>query len=227
MSKSKRSLCVSFSRIDAGLCIYYLFVWSNLNLLHNSLRITFPTQSCLVLFSFCANLLHSLIMWLMVSSQSPHNLHLLFFRLLSILTLIWLVLIALFCAALRRDSVSLLRFPFLSHVHAFSCEVSLVSRLKLPWSCFSSYFCFQVIVVLLVLMFSIPFLVTVITLPPRFCMNYYYYYYYYYLLNIVFLFLFLFFRVIFDYYFTPNLILISNRPVTVLVRTLKNVRQRN
>ena len=36
------------------------------------------TQSCLVLYSFCANLLHSLIMWLMVSSLSPHNLHLLF-----------------------------------------------------------------------------------------------------------------------------------------------------
>ena len=28
MSKSHRSLCVSFSRTDAGLCIYHLFVWS-------------------------------------------------------------------------------------------------------------------------------------------------------------------------------------------------------
>ena len=27
MSKSHRSLCVSFSRTDAGLCIYHLFVW--------------------------------------------------------------------------------------------------------------------------------------------------------------------------------------------------------
>ena len=67
MSKSHRSLCVSFSRTDSGLCIYHLFVWLNLNLLNNSLWITWPTQSCLVLFSFRSNLLHSL-MWLIVSS---------------------------------------------------------------------------------------------------------------------------------------------------------------
>ena len=30
--------------------------------------------SCLVLYAFCANLLHSLIMWLIVSSLLPHNL---------------------------------------------------------------------------------------------------------------------------------------------------------
>ena len=37
MSKSHRSLCVSFSRTGAaGLCIYHLFVWSNLNFLHIS-----------------------------------------------------------------------------------------------------------------------------------------------------------------------------------------------
>ena len=29
MSKSQRSLCVSFSRTDVRLCIYHLFVWSN------------------------------------------------------------------------------------------------------------------------------------------------------------------------------------------------------
>ena len=34
ISKSHRSLCVSFSRTAAGLCIYHLFVWSNLNFLH-------------------------------------------------------------------------------------------------------------------------------------------------------------------------------------------------
>ena len=33
MSKSHMSLCVSFSRTGAGLCIYHLLVWSNLNLL--------------------------------------------------------------------------------------------------------------------------------------------------------------------------------------------------
>ena len=56
-------------------------------------------QPCLVLYSLCANLLHSLIMWLIVLSLSPHNLHLLFCCVLSLLDLIWLVLMALFCAA--------------------------------------------------------------------------------------------------------------------------------
>ena len=29
ISKSRRSLCMSFSRTDAGLCIYHFFVWAN------------------------------------------------------------------------------------------------------------------------------------------------------------------------------------------------------
>ena len=36
ISKSHRSLCVSFSRTGAGLCIYHLFVGLNLNFLHIS-----------------------------------------------------------------------------------------------------------------------------------------------------------------------------------------------
>ena len=107
ISKSHRSLCVSFSRTGAGLCIYHLLAWSNLNFLHISQWITLPTQSCLALYSFCANFLHSLIIWLMVSSLSLHSLHLLFCFVLSILALIWLVLMTLFCATIRRDSVSL------------------------------------------------------------------------------------------------------------------------
>ena len=39
---------------------------------------------------------------------------------------------ALFCAAIRRDSVSLLRFPFLSYVHVSSSAMLLISRLKHP-----------------------------------------------------------------------------------------------
>ena len=62
MLKSHRSLFVSFSRTGVGLCIYHLLVWSNLNFLHISQWITLLTQSCLALYSFCANLLHSLIM---------------------------------------------------------------------------------------------------------------------------------------------------------------------
>ena len=74
MLKSHRSLCVAFSRTGAGLCIYHLLVWSNLNFLQISQWITLPTQSCFALYSLCANLLHSLIIWLMVSSLSPHSL---------------------------------------------------------------------------------------------------------------------------------------------------------
>ena len=88
-SKSQRSLCVLFSWTDSGLCLYHLFVWSNFNFLDSSQWITLPTQSWLILYSFCVNLLHSFIMWLIVSSLSPHNLYLLFCCILSILALIW------------------------------------------------------------------------------------------------------------------------------------------
>ena len=96
MSNSHRSLCVAFSRRDTGLCIYHVFVWSNLNFLHISQCITLPTQSCRVLYSFCTNTLHSLIIGFMISSLSPHSLHLLFCCVLSIRALVWLVLTALF-----------------------------------------------------------------------------------------------------------------------------------
>ena len=63
MSKSHRSLCVSFSRTGAGLCIYHLFVCSNLNFLHVSQWITLLTLSCLVFF-----LLSSLLLWVFHTS---------------------------------------------------------------------------------------------------------------------------------------------------------------
>ena len=85
-SKFHRSLCVLFSMTCAGLRIYHLFLWSNLNFSNISQWITLPIQSCLVLYSFCAYLLHSL-MCLMVSSLSLHSVHLLFFCVLSILPL--------------------------------------------------------------------------------------------------------------------------------------------
>ena len=68
ISKSQRSLCVSFSRTDSGSCVE-----SNFNFLHNSQWTSLHTQSSLVLYVFCASLLHSLIMWLIFSSISPHN----------------------------------------------------------------------------------------------------------------------------------------------------------
>ena len=82
------------------------------------------------------NLLHLLIVWLIVSSLSPHNLHMLFCCVLSILALISLVLMTLFYAANKRDSVSHLRFPFLRHVHVFSCDMSLGSHLKRLERCY-------------------------------------------------------------------------------------------
>ena len=165
--KPQRILCVSFSRMDSGLCIYNLFVWLNLNFLHNSLWITLPTLWCQVLYSFCTNLWYSLIMWLITSSLLPHHLYLLFCYILSILALIWLVLMTLFCAAIRRDSVSLLRFPFYSHDQVFSCEMSLVCYLKCPCSYFSSHFRSLFIFVLLMIGSFVLFLVA-----------YYYYYYF-------------------------------------------------
>ena len=83
MLTSHRSLCMSFSRTAARLCIYHLFVLLNWNFLHISQWITLQTLLCLTLYFFCANLLQSLIMWLIVSSLSPHSLHLLFCCVLS------------------------------------------------------------------------------------------------------------------------------------------------
>ena len=62
MLKSHRSLCVSFSRTGAGLCIYHLFVWSNWNFLHISQWITLPIQLCLTLFLLLLLLLLLLFM---------------------------------------------------------------------------------------------------------------------------------------------------------------------
>ena len=60
ISKSSRTSS-ALSRTDSGLCIYHLFLWSNVNFLHNSLWITFPTQSCLFLYSFYAICYSSLV----------------------------------------------------------------------------------------------------------------------------------------------------------------------
>ena len=128
-------------------------------------HLAYPVMSSLSL----SVLLQSLIMWSMVSSSSTHNLLLLFCCVLCILALIWFVLKALFCAAIRRDSVSLLKFPFLSHVQVLSCKM-FISRLKHPSSCFPSHFCFLVIVILLAIVLSVSFLMAVITPPSCFSM---------------------------------------------------------
>ena len=45
--------------------------------------------------------------------------------------------------AIRRDSISLLRFPFLRQVHVFTREMSLVYRLKYPYNCYLKRFNFS------------------------------------------------------------------------------------
>ena len=57
ISKSYRSLCVSFSRTDAGLCIYHLLVWSNLNFLHISQWITLRVRTPVALLRSLSNII--------------------------------------------------------------------------------------------------------------------------------------------------------------------------
>ena len=64
ISKSKRSLCNSFSKTNSGSCKYHLSVCPNCNLLHNSQWITFPIQLSLVLYSLCVSLQYLLIIHL-------------------------------------------------------------------------------------------------------------------------------------------------------------------
>ena len=51
---------------------------------------------------------------------------------------------ALFCAAIRKDSISLLRFPFLSHVQVFSCTILLISRFNI----------ILIIIIIIIIVFS-------------------------------------------------------------------------
>ena len=70
---------------------------------------------------------------------------------------------ALSCAAIRRDSISLLRLPFLNQVHVFSCDMMFISCLKRLWICFPFHFCFLYIVILLSIVLSVSFLMAVIS----------------------------------------------------------------
>ena len=62
------------------------------------------------------------------------------------------------------------KISFSLKVHVFSREMLLIIRLKRPQTCFSFYFRFLIIVVLLVLVFSVLFLVAVISLSQCFSM---------------------------------------------------------
>ena len=171
MSKSHRILCVILLDWCWVAHMPFVLVVEFKFLAQLSLWITLPTQSCLVLYPFWATLLHSLNMWLIILSLSPHNLHLFFGCVLSILALIWLVLMVLFCAAIRRDLVSLLRFLFLAIPSFLQWDVAYWPfKTSIESFCFSSHFCFLVIVVLLVFVLSVLFLEAVISPSPRFSM---------------------------------------------------------
>ena len=94
--KNPREFCVFHFPGWVLVCAYTIWQYGQISDLHNSQLITFPTQSCLVLYSFCASLLHLLIMWLIISSLLSHNLNILSCCILFILTLIYLVHMALF-----------------------------------------------------------------------------------------------------------------------------------
>ena len=114
ISKSSTSLCVSFFGQLLG-CAYTIFSYGQIQFLAH---LPVDHIAHLVVFSLIL-LLHSLIMWLMVLSLSPHNQHLLFCYILSILALIGLVFMALFGLVLAYIIFFLLRCPFLSHVQVF------------------------------------------------------------------------------------------------------------
>ena len=123
---------VSHSSRHVGLLIYYLFVGSNLNFLNNSEWITLPTQACPVLYIsvliYCTCLLCD---W---SFRLHHHINYICYCVVSYLFWLWYdwFLWRCFCAAIKRDSASLLGLPFLSHAQAFSCEMLLIGRLKRP-----------------------------------------------------------------------------------------------
>ena len=170
VSQNPRGVCVSHSPGQILGCANTICSYGQISIfLHNFQWITLLTQSCLVLYSFCANLLHLLTMWLIVSSLSSHNLHLLFCCVLSILAFMWLVLMALFCAAIKRDSVSLLRFPFLRKSMFSRVKYRMLVVWNVHWIVFLPSFFLLVIVVPLVFVSLVLFLVAVISLPSLFC----------------------------------------------------------
>ena len=147
VSQNSREFYASYSPRQILSCAYTTCLYGWFSDFYTTKWFTFPIRSSIILYSFCANLLLSLIMWLIISSLSSHKLHLQFCSVLSIFAQhTWSIYRCL--VLLLEDSVSLLRSPFsFSHVQVFSCEISIVCRLKSP----SIWFDFPFLVVLLVL----------------------------------------------------------------------------
>ena len=122
--------------------IYHWVEWSNFNIFHIFQWFTFTIKSFRVLHPLCASLLHLLTMRSTVSSLTPLSIDVLFCCVLSIFVLTELVFMTLFCATISRDSISYFIFFFRWYVQIFSCAISLVCRLKYPYSYLSALFCF-------------------------------------------------------------------------------------
>ena len=68
-----------------------------------------------------------------------HMIYICYFLMSYLFSLWWLFLMSLSWAAIRRDSVTLLKFPLLGHVLVFSCEMLSINHSKRPLSCFFPY----------------------------------------------------------------------------------------
>ena len=128
----------SFSLGQILVCVHTIWQYS---VNHNSLCNTFLTHSCQLLYCFCASSHHSLIMWFVVSSLSPRNLHLLFSCPLSIFVFTFI------CSSLWHYFLLLpKRFTIFQVVsfcsHVYSCTIFRVYHLNYPYICFSFRFFF-------------------------------------------------------------------------------------
>ena len=115
--KCQRISWVLFTRMDSGLRVYHLIVWSNYNLLNNSQRIIFPIQLYLVLYSFCSTLLHFLFTWLFIPIDTSLSLAILLFFISFRLNII---IIALLCTAINKDHYHYYNYYFSYFLQIFS-----------------------------------------------------------------------------------------------------------
>ena len=122
-TNSKRTLCFSFFRTESVLSIYICVLrFTILGTFLNSSPSSSSRVESYSLFAMicCIRLLSD---W---SFRLYHRITYLFYLLHPLYFHLNIVLMALFCAAIRRDFLFLLKGPSLSYVQVFSCEISLV-----------------------------------------------------------------------------------------------------
>ena len=141
ISKSQRNESISFSRILAQFPLSSILAQFPLD------HLPYQVMSSLRLFFVLICNIRLLYDW---SSLSPHNLHLRFCCLIYFCFNIVRPHGIVLCCSEKRFSFSLI----LSHVQVFSCDISLICSLKYPYSCFSPHFCFLVIVLWILVLYS-------------------------------------------------------------------------